>query len=456
MSRRFALTAKWVLTRRNGKPEILDNATVIVEDGKVADILRSGHAEGEIETIALDRHLLMPGFVNTHTHCLSTPLFRGIFEDREQSEDNGAVIEKIMMPLGKIVSEIGDDEMIEAIGSLGMLEAIKAGSTTIVDLPRSDHDALAAAARKMGLRAYIHPYLAPDTPLSWTLEEFDEEDVIADRAMNTFRRWHGAFDEGEGGRVRIGLGPQATDTCAPALMRAIARARDDYAAPVTTHVSQSAREGELSQQRLGMTPTAYLDAVGLLNDKLIAAHCLYAKDDELSLMAERGVTIAHCPLAYARTGRMAARTRFAEMGVNTVVACDAHALDIFADLRMAAINSKYHSGDPGVGTAWELVDCATYGAAEALGRPDLGRIEAGATADLAAIRLDQAHSQPVLDPVKSLVWYCSGRDVDLVMVDGEILVRDGDFVRTQEATIIGAGAAALHHVWDLARERGII
>ena len=205
-----------------------------------------------------------------------------------------------------------------------------------------------------------------------------------------------------------------------------------------------------------MTPTAYLDAVGMLNDGLIAAHCLYATDDELSLMAARGVSIAHCPLTYARSGKMASRTRFTDMGVSTLVACDAHALDIFADLRMAAINSKYRNSDPGVGTAWELVDCATHGAAEALGRTDLGRIETGATADLGAVRLDRAHTQPVYDPVKSLVWYCSGRDVDLVMVAGEVLVRGGEFVRSDEAAIVSAGAQALYRIWDIARERGII
>ncbi len=456
MSRRLGLTAKWVLVRRNGKPQLLQDATVVVEDGKVADILQNAEGTNGLESIVLDQHLLLPGFVNTHTHCLSTPLFRGVFEDRENAQDNGTIIEKVMMPLGEIISEIGDDEMIEAICSLGMLEAIKAGSTTIVDMPRSDHDAFATAARKIGLRANIHPYLMSAGALPWTLEESPEDAVAAEKAMATFHRWHEHSDEGSDGRVRIGLGPHATDTCAPALMRAIARTRDDFDAPVTIHLSQSAREGELSQQRLGMTPTAYLDAVGMLNDGLIAAHCLYATDDELSLMAARGVSIAHCPLTYARSGKMASRTRFTDMGVSTLVACDAHALDIFADLRMAAINSKYRNSDPGVGTAWELVDCATHGAAEALGRTDLGRIEAGATADLAAVRLDQAHTQPVYDPVKSLVWYCSGRDIDLVMVAGEVLVRGGEFVRSDEAAIVSAGAQALYRIWDIARERGII
>ncbi|SLN65768.1 amidohydrolase family protein [Oceanibacterium hippocampi] len=450
------LRAKWVLARTTGKPELVPDGTVVVENGRIADVLRPGDDAGGLEIVELDSHILLPGFVNAHTHCLSTPLFRGIFEDRAGRQDNGEVIAKVMMPLGEIISEIGDDDMVEAITSLGMLEAIKAGSTTIVDMPRSDHDAFGVAAGKMGLRAYIHPYLISGSDGTWTLEQSDGQDAIAEAGMATFHRWRERFDEGPDGRVRIGLGPHASDTVTPALMRAIARARDEYDAPVTIHLAQSAREGELSRQRLGLSPTAYLEAVGLLKQELVAAHCLFAADDELTLMADRGVTIAHCPLSYARSGKLASRARFTGSGVNTVVACDAHALDILTDLRLAAINSKYDSGDPGVGTAWELVECATHGAAEALGRSDLGRIQSGATADLVAVRLDRAHIQPVYDPIKSLVWYCTGRDVDMVMVGGETLVRDGTFIRTQETRVIDAAADALGKVWDLARERAII
>jgi 5-methylthioadenosine/S-adenosylhomocysteine deaminase len=160
--------------------------------------------------------------------------------------------------------------------------------------------------------------------------------------------------------------------------------------------------------------------------------------------------------SYARSGRLAARSRFTRAGVRTTIGTDANAVDIIADLRMAAINSKLESGDATAGSAWELVEAATAMAADVLGRPDLGRIEPGATADLIAIDLAQAHLQPVYDPIKVLVWNGTGRDVHFVMVAGEALITDGRFIRGPEREIVAAGAAAMHRVWSRAEERRVI
>lgn len=379
MSEVTGLRARWVLADEGGRSVLLPGATVVLRGRQVVDILPEG-AEGAPEaTHALEAHLLMPGFINSHTHCVSGPLFRAVLEDRDYTSGGGSIIRDVMLPLGEIVSQLCDEDDIRAIAALGQLEALQAGATTIVDMPRASHDGFALAAAEIGLRAQIHPYLMspPDAP--WQLEDDGGEDEEA--GLETFLRWHRRFDQGDGGRIRIGLGPHAPDTCAPGLMRRIARARDRHAAPVTIHLAQSADEMEQIQARLGIGPVAYLDRVGLLREGLIAAHCPDATDADLDLMAARGVTIAHCPLSYSRIARMVSRQRFVDHGVRCTVASDAHALDIVADLRLASINSKFATGRVGAAPAQEMVAAATTLAAEALGRDDLGRIRAGATAD---------------------------------------------------------------------------
>ena len=456
MSTVTGLRARWVLARENGRPTLLRDATVVVSGSRIDSLLGQGAGGAPDRTIDLGESLLMPGFINSHCHCVSGPLFRGLLEDHGHGEGTASVIDKVMLPLAELITELSDDDEIAAIAALGQLEALKAGSTTIVDMPRSGHDAFAVAARDIGLRAYIHPYLMSGPEAGWSWEDSAEDEADARRALEVFHRWHRAYDEGEDGRIRIGLGPHAPDTCAPALLRAVARVRDETGARVVTHLAQSPAEMLRIRERLGVSPVTYLDRVGLIAPGLIAAHGICAEAADLRLLAERGATIAHCPLSYARLGTMACRNRFTAAGIPTAVASDAHALDIVADLRLAAINSKIDAADSAAGTAWEMVEAATVVPAMALGRADLGRLEPGASADLIAIRLDRPHLQPVSDPIKNLVWNGSGRDVDFVMVTGEVLVQDGIYARRSEQSVVKAGAAALEHVWGVAEERGII
>lgn len=453
MAETIGLCARWVLAEEGGRSVLLPDATVVVRDGRIRDVV-PGSAEGAPdETLVLGAHLLMPGFINSHTHCISGPLFRAVLEDREYTSGGGSIIRDVMMPLGRIVSALCDEDDIRAVAALGQLEALRTGSTTIVDMPRSDHDGFAVAAREIGIRAQIHPYLMSPAGAEWRLDDDGEE---SEAGLETFLRWHERFDGGTSGRIRIGLGPHAPDTCTPDLLRRISRARDRYAAPVTIHLAQSADEVKQIHARLGISPVAYLDQVGLLQEGLIAAHCSDATDADLALMASRDVVVAHCPLSYSRIARMVSRHRFVDHGLRCTVASDAHALDIVADLRLAAINSKYATGRVGTASAQQMVAAATTTAADALQRSDLGRIQAGATADMIAVRMDGAHLQPVYDPLKTLVWNGSGQDVDFVMVDGEVLLRDGRFLRADASGIVARAAAVTNRVWERAREQRII
>lgn len=447
--------ARWVLADEGEGARLVPDGVVVTSGEAIAGVVAAGAGGLPERVVDLGETLLMPGFINAHTHCVSGPLFRGVIEDLPLRDGPGSAIDAIMLPLGEIATEILTVDDIRAIARLGQLEVLKAGSTTIVDMPRTRHEAFAEAAEEMGIRAYIHPYL-----MSAREDRAADDAAALERARavvrDAFGHWHERFDGRGGGRIRIGLGPHAPDTCGPALLRAIGEARDAHKARVTIHAAQSADEVKVMAARFGMSSFAYLDRAGLLTPELILAHGAYAPDEDLRLLAARGTPLAHCPLSFARVGVMASYARFAGAGVTTLMGSDAHALDILADIRLAAINSKIHTGDTAAGTARQLVRAATAGAADALGRGDLGRLRKGASADMIGVALDGAHIQPVHDPIRTMVWNGSGRDVSFSMVAGEVLVKDGAFVRSDEKAIVRHGARALHAVWDLARERGIL
>ena len=134
---------------------------------------------------------------------------------------------------------------------------------------------------------------------------------------------------------------------------------------------------------------------------------------------------------------------------------DGYYMDMVTELRMAGIISKLYTGDGGIATAKDLLQAATVDGAIALGRSDLGKIAPGARADLIAVSLAKAHYQPVSDPLKTFLWNARGADVDVVIVDGELLLSDGQFTRKDEHAIVGKGADAVRKVWDAARGAGI-
>lgn len=451
MTQAIGLKAAWSLVLDQGKPVLRRDAVVVVEGQRIAGIASSSDA-GPSRIIDLGESLLMPGLINGHSHCVSGPLFRGVMEDRNFA-NQGEIIEAVMIPLGETVTELCQEDDIRKIAALGQLEILKAGATTIIDMPRAGHFGFGLAARQIGLRAYVNPYLVSPHDASWQWE--DGADATVGRVLQTFHHWHERFDEGPGGLVRVGLGPLAPDHCTPSLLRAVARLRERTGVALNVHLAQSAEEMATIRTRFGVSSVTYLDRVGLLTPGTIAAHCVAAEPEDLRLLASRGVTIAHCPLAYARLETMAIRNRFTAQGVRTIIGSDAHALDLLADIRQASINSKYDTGQPGAASAWELIDSATRGAADALGRSDLGRIAPGALADLVAFRLDGAHMQPIDDPVKTLVWNGSGRDTTFVMVAGETLVQDGVFTRRSEREIISEGAAVVARVWTRAKQKGV-
>ncbi len=455
-----AIHADWVLAIEDGKPTMLRDRHVVIEDSVIAAVTRGKPAAAEL--IAEGSELLvMPGFLNLHNHCSASVMFRGLSEDMPAGEGTDFATELVyglLMPMGAAAVELLSAEEMRVIFDLGLLEIIKGGTTTLMEMFRMRQEGTFEAARDMGLRFYGMPYLMSHAPVGVTADGAPEYQAVrdVDGMIDQWQALHEKHNGAAGDRLRVGLGPHGTDTCDADMVRAIRGLADAHDSLITIHLSQTESEQVLIEKRYGKTPSEYLDGTGLLGPDLLAAHCIFASDADLELLRRRGVTVANCPLTFGRGGVYAPYHRFADAGLRTVIGTDGYRMEIVGETRAAALISKLHAGRSDAASAHELVDAVTRGAANYLGRPDLGRIAPGARADLIAIDLAKPHFQPVSDPLKTFLWNADRADVTLVMVDGQVLVEDAVYRLRDEADIIEKGVRAVRRFWDEEHARGVI
>ena len=265
-----------------------------------------------------------------------------------------------------------------------------------------------------------------------------------------------ARDEGSEGLAQVAIGPHATDTCLPELLRDCRKAADALDCRITTHFAQTPQELALLRNRYGMGASEYAQNTGLLGDRVVLAHAGCATDADLAVLAATGTHVANCAFAFAREGVSFPYARFARAGINTGIGTDSHGMDLIGELRVTGLLSKQYAQTAHAGTAYELVRAATLAGAQALGRPDLGRLEPGAKADLLVYDLFRPHLQPVWDPVKNLVWKGNAGDLVFTMIHGRPVVHDGRLLTMDEDVVMRTAAAAARKIWEIGEKRGIL
>ena len=435
----LAIKGKWVLVPGASGATLAGDQWVLIENDRIKSVGAERPAVAG-EFIELDEALLLPGFINMHNHLSTAVLTRGLTEDLRTDSYATELIYDILLPTSKVAVELLSDAEIRAIADLGMLEVIKGGTTTLLDMFRARQVQNFESARAMGVRFYGAPYLFSDAG----------GDPLAEWRM-LYREYHDLEQE----RIKVYLGPHGVDTCSTELFLAAKEAAEEYGCLISTHVSQSLQEVEQLNRMHGCSPVAHLAAIGLLGPNMLAAHCLYADEADLALLRDTQTVVANCPMTFARGGLYAPYQRFAGHGIRTVLGTDGYIMDVANEMRMSGLISKLESGRADVASARNLVTAMTSTAADVLGRTDLGRIAPGAKADVVVIDLKAAHFQPIFDPLTAFVWYGNGADIVHVIVDGQVLVRDGKYTLADETEIIEAGARAVKKVWAGASEQGL-
>ncbi|MER7276964.1 amidohydrolase family protein [Dactylosporangium sp. NPDC000244] len=445
---RTLLRPRWVY-RGGGRVET--GTSLLVDGGTVTSLPAATDAGIDAERVELPRHLVLPGLVNAHTHAGAGPVARGIAEDLKLAPGTPYYV-----PLTRLWQLAYQPELREGLRAIvrwDLLGMLRTGTTTVVSTSSVDIEGYLDAAEDVGVRTWAGPALPMNVAHRLGTLDGDRqrrEDLSPEREqlaeLDAFRALHAAHDGRAGGRIRLLLGPASAHTVEPAVLAGLAKLAAELDCPVTTHLCQS--EGELAEVRrkFDRTPVELLDEAGLLGERLICAHGTYLPDADLPRLAASGAVVAHCAVRKVREAILPPFGRFAEAGVRMAIGTDAFTTDLVTEVRMAAMLAKIAVGRTDWPDAATMLDAAVTGPAPALGlRADLTD---GAAADLVAVELAAPESAPVFDPLASVVHYASGHDVDLVMVGGEIRVRDRQLVGVDWAAARAAAEDACAAVWQ--------
>ncbi len=401
-----------VLTMTPGSEPLSDGAVAvqggrIVTVGPAAEIL-SRHAEAEV----LDARdgLVLPGFVNTHTH-LAMSLMRGLADDlplREWLEKHIWPTERALMNAETV-----------ALGSrLAAAECLLAGVTCACDMYFHAERVIEAVVGA-GLRAVIPESLIDfATPSCPTPEH----------ALAKQRK----LLEGYGHHPLVvpAVAPHSPYSVSAANLVKEAELAEEFGAPLIIHVAETRWEAEKIKAEKGVSPVAYLADLGILSERTVAAHCVHVSEEDLDLLAEFGVGVASNPVSNLKLASGVAPvpqmlSRGIKVGFGTDGAASNNTLDLLRDAQIASLVLKGVSGDPTCMPARTVVELLTIGGAKVLGLGDaIGTLEEGKRADLICIALDRPRALPVFDPFSHLAYAARAADVRHVVVDGKVVVRD--------------------------------
>ncbi len=388
--------------------------------------------------------LLLPGLVDLHCHSADEALSKGLFEDVGTPAFHGNQLYTYAQLLG------ADAEALVPCTTASLGELLLSGCTTVVDIAAPYPGWLEAVA-STGIRAWLAPSYrqARWRARGWHRLDYDWDEPAGWRGLEAALACIEAARAHPSGRLDGLLAPAQADTCTADLLRAsleLARARG---LKVTLHAAQTMAEVEEMVRRHGLGTVAWLERERLLGPELILGHALYldhhpwtrqGSADDLARLAAHGVTVAHCPVTFARTGMtMATLGRYLRAGVRVAIGTDTWPFDMLAETREAILCARVTAGTVAdLGTA-QAFHAATIAGADALGRPDLGRLAPGAAADLVLVDLAHPAMRPMHDPLRSLLHGAGRAAVKDVVVAGRPVVEDGRLLTVD----LAAAATAL-------------
>jgi 5-methylthioadenosine/S-adenosylhomocysteine deaminase len=369
----------------------------------------------------------LPGLINTHAHAPMV-LLRGAAEDvpiDEWFNEHIWAMETNLTP---------DDVYWGAL--LALVESIESGVTTV-----ADHyfamDRVAQAFEASGLRGH----------LAWVMFGQDASAEL-EQAGEFVSRWHGAAD----GRIHVWLGPHAPYTCPPAFLREAAAEARRLGLGCHIHVAETAQQVQASLDQHGVSPVRLLERLGLMDGPLLCAHAAHATPEDIGILAERGAGVAHCPKTFLKLAAgIAPVTAMLRQGVAVGLGSDGAAsnntLDMLEQMRLAAMLQKHTQGDARALPVGAALALATAQGARALGQGDmLGRLAPGFLADVILLRIDGAHMQPIHNLPAALVYSARAGDVDTVIVDGRVLMRERRLLTLDKAQIVREVAARAERI----------
>ena len=417
------------------------NIDVVFSEDKISHIGPNydGHWDHEIDG---RDSFVMPGLINIHSHPQHEPSYRGIREEHGRPEmyDTGLYERSQAFAL--------DDDGCQASAELAYGELLLSGVTSLADLSSMSSWWIDLIARS-GLRGFIAPGFASSR---WYMENFHElkfnwNEEAGRKNFDKAIKFMSEAEAHPSGRLSGVIYPMQIDTCSEDLLRDCVALAEETDRPITTHASQSQVEFLLMAKRHGISPIKWASNIGLLSPRTTLGHAIFVDEhpsigwrtkEDVNLLVDSGTSVAHCPSPFARYGHaMADFGRYRRAGVNLGFGTDVTPHNLIEEMRLAIILARVMANDIKTTDASMVFHAATVGGAKSLLRDDLGKLEAGAKADLVLVDLTQTIMRPAHDPLKSLIYHGADRAVKTVFVDGELVVDDGKVVHLDMADAAG-------------------
>ncbi|MEM7207145.1 MAG: TRZ/ATZ family hydrolase [Pseudomonadota bacterium] len=420
----LAIHADWVITV-DADNRVLESQSILVDKGQILDIVPTDSVNKSYsarDESSLPGHALIPGLINSHTHAAMT-LLRGYADDLP-------LMEWLQNHIWPAEGRWVDQQFVTDGTQLAIAEMIKGGTTCFNDMYFFP-DAAARTASQAGMRAVVG-LIVLDFPTVWASdanEYIAKGTALHDEVRNM-------------PLITTAFAPHAPYTVSAAPLQKIAALSHELEIPVHIHLHETIGEVEQFIAQHGVRPFQRLDELGLVSPSLLAVHMTQLEEDEIARVAEAGTHILHCPEANMKLANGFCPIKsLLEAGCNIALGTDGAAsnndLDMFGEMRSAALIAKGSSRDASVFNANEVLRATTINAARALNlEAQIGSLEAGKSADIVAVNFDRCALQPVYDPVSHLVYAAGRDDVSNVWVAGKQLLEDARLTTIDESAVI--------------------
>ena len=391
------------------------DAFVGVTDGKISYLSKHAPEEKPDQIIDATGMVLMPGLINCHTH-LPMQLLRGYADDLKLQE----WLNDYIFPREDRL----DGRCVRAATTLAVAECLKFGVTSVSDMYYFCDDICDVIA-KSGMKANI----SRGTSM-FLGDDFDFEKFPACQELVALKeKWHNY----DGGRIKIEASIHAEYTSTYQLWDALAEYAINNGLQLQVHLSETKKEHDACVEKYGLTPAQVLDCHHVFDTRAIAAHCVWVTPEDMRLLAKRGVTAVHCPVSNLKLASGCAPvTEMVKAGMNVALGTDSSAsnnnLDLFEEMKAAALMAKVTSGDPKALPVEAVLMMATVCGARAQGREaECGMLKLGMDADLVLLDFTSPHLMPCHNVMSHLVYAASGHDVVMTMVRGQVLYAAGKY-----------------------------
>jgi 5-methylthioadenosine/S-adenosylhomocysteine deaminase len=469
---RTAIKASWIVGHRSNAHTLIRNGVVVYEGNRIIHVGLT--FDGAVDrTIDATDKLVAPGFIDTHVHSGHRASHRLITDTGRPMYYGQPFLEISVPKKGRTVvgdvrwighGDSGPEQSLALNASFTVAELIRNGVTTFVELGAqvAVQDALLEQVKRLGARAYLSPGYDCGR---WVTDELGRLERINDintaiAGMELAMDWIGRNDGALEGRVRGILVPREVETCGLEILKRTVKIADETKLPMATHAAYSVLEFHDVVREYMMTPIELLDSIDMLRPTLCIGHCNFISDNpnlnyavqrDLELIGRAGASISHCPINIVRRARTLDNwKKYKAAGVNLTIGSDTYPRDMIYNMRTASYMGKIMSHSYFSAPAAEVFEAATLGGAKSLGRGDLGKLEAGALADIILIDLtgrDTLRYGPVRDPVKSVIECGVGDDVDTVIIDGKVVMEGGQIPGVDLSEIRSGAQASGEKVW---------